>query len=85
MDTKFTDLNLQWLHKPKQFTIEPTKIEIITEPNTDYWQKTYYGFQNDKAPIIYAEISENFTFEVKTVYKFNKLYDHCGIILYQDS
>ena len=82
---KFADTEFKWFHEPKQFLIKPEIIEITTEPNTDYWQRTYYGFQNDKAPILYTQLENDFTFEVKTVFKFSKLYDQCGIMIYQDS
>ncbi|MEG0354210.1 MAG: DUF1349 domain-containing protein, partial [Lachnospiraceae bacterium] len=50
-------MNLQerdffWLNKPRDFSIQSNKIEIETEPETDYWQRTYYGFQNDNAPAL---------------------------------
>ncbi|MCD7773995.1 MAG: DUF1349 domain-containing protein, partial [Clostridiales bacterium] len=37
----------QWTRKPKKYNISENKIEIITKPHTDLWQRTYYHFQND--------------------------------------
>ena len=39
---------LKWLNKPKTFSIDSEKIIIKTQNNTDFWQRTYYGFQHDK-------------------------------------
>ena len=36
----------------KKYSICEQQIVIITEPNTDLWQRTYYGFQNDNAPVL---------------------------------
>lgn len=47
---QFTKENLYWIREPKQYTITDSLIIIQTEPNTDLWQRTYYGFQNDNAP-----------------------------------
>ena len=45
------DLNdLKWTREPREFTIQEDCITITTEPGTDLWQRTYYGFQNDNAP-----------------------------------
>ncbi|MBQ5585906.1 MAG: DUF1349 domain-containing protein, partial [Selenomonadaceae bacterium] len=57
----------QWTRKPKQFFISEDTIEIITEPHTDLWQRTYYHFQNDNAPVLQIKTSEKFfSFVVKT-------------------
>lgn len=52
MNLTFAKEQLQWIHPPKQYTIEEDKITIVTEGGTDYWQRTYYGFQNDNAPTL---------------------------------
>ncbi|HMV45640.1 MAG TPA: DUF1349 domain-containing protein [Leptospiraceae bacterium] len=83
---KFNTNNLQWFCKPKNFTVTEERIEIITEPNTDLWQKTYYGFQNDNAHIVYVTAKEKyFTFTVKTEFEYSELFDQCGIAIYQNS
>ena len=49
---QFLKNELAWIRAPKQSAITENAVEIITEPNTDLWQRTYYGFQNDNAPIL---------------------------------
>ena len=44
--------NLIWTREPKRSEITDDKIVIYTDPNTDLWQRTYYGFQNDNAPVL---------------------------------
>ena len=34
-------------------------VEIVTEPHTDLWQRTYYGFRNDNAPVLQMTTDEN--------------------------
>ena len=37
------DINkLKWIREPKKYSINENKIEIITMPHTDLWQRTYY-------------------------------------------
>lgn len=75
-----------WIREPKQAVITETSVEIITEPKTDLWQRTYYGFQNDNAPVLQIDISEPyFSFVVKTHFESNCRFDQCGIAMYLDS
>lgn len=41
---KFDVNKLEWIRKPKKYSITKDKITIVTEPKTDLWQRTYYGF-----------------------------------------
>lgn len=43
--------NLKWTRQPKSCNITADKIQIVTNPNTDLWQRTYYHFRNDNAPV----------------------------------
>ena len=82
----FLKQNLYWTRKAKNAVIENDKIQIITEPYTDLWQRTYYGFQNDTAPILQVETNEKyFSFTVKTKFESKQRFDQCGIAVYLDS
>ena len=80
-----TDL-LKWIREPEKYTITENKIEIITQPHTDLWQRTYYHFRNDNAPVLQIETDEQyFSFVVKTEFESKHRYDQCGIVMYLDS
>lgn len=75
-----------WIHEPKEYSIQDEKIEIVTEPHTDYWQRTYYLFQNDNAPtLLFKTKEEFFSFSVKTEFNSKRRFDQCGVAIYQDS
>lgn len=58
----------KWTRKPKDFTISEDKIEVITNPHTDLWQRTYYHFRNDNAPVLQIKTSKKmFSFIVIAV------------------
>lgn len=59
---KIDDNNLEWTREPLSFTISPEKIEIVTKPYTDLWQKTYYHFRNDNAPVLQMSTEEKYFF-----------------------
>ncbi len=76
----------EWTREPKESYITDERIKIITEPGTDLWQRTYYGFQNDNAPVLQMKTSEKyFSFVVKTEFASKHRFDQCGVVMYLDS
>lgn len=77
----------QWIREPKKYLLDDKKIEITTEPHTDLWQRTYYYFRNDNAPVLQMETDERFfSFIVKTDFSSsNHRFDQCGIVMYLNS
>jgi len=75
----------KWLNQPQLFEINEQFIKITTEPNTDFWQCTYYGFRNDNAPALFIESKNNFSFTVQTLFDYQTKFDQCGLILYIDN
>ena len=78
---------MQWTRAPKRFTVADGCVEITTEPGTDLWQRTYYHFRNDNAPVLQLETDEKFfSFQVKTDFSgSHHRFDQCGVALYLDS
>lgn len=77
---------MEWIRAPKNYKISKDKIEIFTEPKTDLWQRTYYGFRNDNAPVLQLVTDEKyFSFTVKARYEYKKRFDQCGVVVYLDS
>lgn len=75
-----------WIRKPKEFVIKDNYVEIVTLPHTDLWQRTYYHFRNDNAPLLQMETKEKyFSFVVKTEFESKHRFDQCGIVMYLDS
>ncbi|MCI8312934.1 MAG: DUF1349 domain-containing protein [Lachnospiraceae bacterium] len=77
----------QWTREPKSYQIKEDTIEVVTKPCTDLWQRTYYHFQNDNAPVFQMETEEEyFSFVVKTDFReSHHRFDQCGIVMYLDS
>lgn len=83
---KFDVSDLKWLREPKNYIITENKIEMMTKPHTDLWQRTYYNFQNDNAPVLQMNTEEKyFSFIVKTEFESNHRFDQCGVVMYLDS
>lgn len=75
----------EWLYKPNESLVDPDVVNIVTEPHTDFWQRSYYGFRNDNAPALLVTDETNFTFTVKAEFDYQVRFDQCGLIIYLDS
>ena len=83
----FDTSKLNWINSPSKFDVSSSRIEITTEPGTDLWQRTYYHFRNDNAPMLLMTTKEKyFSFVVKTDFtSSHHRFDQCGIALYLNS
>ncbi len=69
-----------WLNKP-EFAFNNNKLTVTTSGETDFWQRTYYGFSRDNGHAMLTSISSNFKMTVKTSFNYHSQYDQCGILL----
>ena len=79
--------NPSWTREPASYSIQDDRIEMVTAPHTDLWQRTYYHFRNDNAPVLQVETAEKFfSFVVKTDFTQSpQRFDQCGVVMYLDS
>ena len=83
---EFCTQKLTWTREPREYTIGEKEVRITTEPGTDLWQRTYYGFRNDNAPVLQMETEKAyFSFTVKTEFDSKRRFDQCGVVMYLDS
>ena len=84
---KFDVSSLQWTRQPQSSAITQDRIEMVTQPHTDLWQRTYYHFRNDNAPVLQMATEEKFfSFVVKTEFvESHRRFDQCGVVVYLDS
>lgn len=77
----------KWTRFPREYALRGDTIEVVTQPKTDLWQRTYYHFRNDNAPVLQVSTREKFfSFVVKTDFTGSQhRFDQCGIVLYLDS
>ena len=84
---KFDIHDFQWTRQPADFCLTDDGVQIVTRPHTDLWQRTYYHFRNDNAPVLQMETEEKFfSFVVKTSFpESHHRFDQCGVVMYLDS
>ena len=75
-----------WTREPASCTLTDDSVTVLTKPFTDLWQRTYYHFRNDNAPVFQLESDEKFfSFTVRTQFESKHRFDQCGIVVYLDS
>ena len=78
--------NFSWTREPVSFRVENERVEVVTKSHTDLWQRTYYHFRNDNAPVFQMETEQRyFSFTVKTEFDSKHRFDQCGVVMYLDS
>ena len=77
----------QWTREPGAYSIDGNTLSVTTAPHTDLWQRTYYHFRNDNAPVFQMQTREQyFSFVVKTDFtQSHQRFDQCGVVMYLDS
>jgi hypothetical protein len=78
----FREIDFRWHNQPARYSIDDTEIRITTEPGTDLWQRTYYGFRPDNSPMLVWDESRNVTVTVRARFTYQELFDQCGIVIY---
>lgn len=77
---------MKWIRPPQQYTVTEDRVVMVTEPFTDLWQRTYYHFRNDNAPVLQLETDEEyFSFVVKADFDTRVRYDQAGVVMYLNS
>lgn len=76
----------RWTRPPRSASILDGRVTITTDPHTDLWQRTYYRFRNDSAPLLQTTTDDpSFSFIVKTRFDGTHRFDQCGIVMYLDA
>lgn len=75
---------MDWYNPPKQWHADGDTITVTTDPSTDFWQITHYGFRRDNGHFYYQEAEGDFTLDVKIVGAYRDLYDQAGLMVRLD-
>ena len=75
--------NYFWLNEPEKYQTG-NGLEIWTMPQTDFWQRTHYGFRNDNGHCLLQEVTGDFCLTTQVEFRPTTLYDQCGLIIRLD-
>jgi len=75
----------QWINEPAKHHVRADSVRFTTDPDTDLWQRSYYGFRRDNAHGLLLDSGENFTFTARARFAYQGLFDQCGLLLYESA
>lgn len=75
---------LTWLNEPPRWSVRQGSLHVRTAADTDFWQRTYYGFTHDNGHFLFAPTAQTFTAQVRVRGAYTALYDQAGLMLRAD-
>lgn len=74
---------LEWRCEPKKWYIDTTRSQLVleTDQETDFWQKTHYGFEADNGHFLYTKTDKNFRMTTKVEALPKSKYDQAGLMI----
>lgn len=73
-----------WFNEPLQYKTG-AGLTMITRAQTDFWQRTHYGFCRDDGHCLLINMNGDFTLETRVDFRPLAQYDQCGLIIRVDS
>lgn len=74
-----------WLNEPPEWRLEAEVVSIITGKDTDFWQKTFYGFRHDDGHALLRPVEGDFTASATVIGQYRHLYDQAGLMFRVDA
>ena len=74
----------KWMSPPKSWSESEGVVKLKTDPETDFWRKTHYGFISDNGHFLYSEQEGDFEISLKFSGKYAELYDQAGLMIFLD-
>lgn len=73
-----------WFNEPLQYKTG-AGLTMITHAQTDFWQRTHYGFRRDDGHCLLINMNGDFTLETRVDFHPLAQYDQCGLMIRVDS
>ena len=77
------DSRLHWTNPPERWRLDSARRTLILEPaaNTDFWQRTHYGFSADNGHFLGLEVAGDFTVSTQLAFHPVHQYDQAGLMI----
>lgn len=71
-----------WLNEPKDYKIENNALIVKSDSDTDFWQRTHYGFRRNTGHCLLLKKKGDFIMTTSVNYHPKEQYDQAGLIVY---
>jgi regulation of enolase protein 1 (concanavalin A-like superfamily) len=75
---------MKWLNEPSAWKFENGVLLLRTDPKTDFWRKTHYGFVRDSGHFFFEPVSGDFEATITVRGAYRELYDQAGLMVRAD-
>jgi uncharacterized protein len=77
------DPRLQWMNPPVVWRVDASRGRLLVEPDgeTDFWQRTHYGFRADNGHFLFLEVAGDFAALTRVVFRPANRYDQAGLMV----
>lgn len=76
---------MEWINEPPAWGQEKEYLWVETAGDTDYWQRTHYGFQRDNGHAYGRRITGDLVIAGRFRFSPVSLFDQCGLFLRSDA
>ena len=73
-----------WLNPPARYHLGDG-LEIYTDRDTDFWQRTHYGFRRDDGHCLLTHQEGDFSLLTQVEFRPRQQYDQCGLMVRVDA
>lgn len=70
-----------WFNEPSTWSLEYDALRFTTDPKTDFWRETFYGFIRDSGHFLGVTTDDGFTAQVRVRGRYRDLYDQAGLMV----
>ena len=74
----------EWLNPPLDFKMTPEGLLVCAKENSDFWQKTSYGFTHSSGHALLNPFPQDSAVEVKWKLNYTQQFDQAGLIAFSD-
>lgn len=73
-----------WFNEPATYQLGDG-LKIYTNEETDFWQRTHYGFRRDDGHCCFRKLSGDFAVITQVAFSPRAQYDQCGLMVRLDA
>lgn len=83
VDTLSGSPELRWHCEPREWSWEKNTacLRLRTDDQTDFWQRTHYGFRADNGHFLYVPVQGEVEFETRVRFQPQHQYDQAGLMV----
>jgi len=74
----------RWINPPTQWSVDDNELRVETDPNTDFWRHTAYGFVHHSGHALVKEFVPDSSVEITIAADYSHQFDQAGIMVWAD-